>query len=142
MPKVKKNTPISLIAAADFAIQLSDFLASKKRNGWLSKESSNFSYKVYMRKSTRRLVMRDVKCLDIANIIIEPSGNGIFTSILSVTNILLLDSKWHAIYIENVTCDRFACYFRSRQWIEVGNSTNFVSPCFYKDIGPMTDKTQ
>lgn len=119
------------------------FLASPRRNEWLAYDTM----KVYVRKSNRMLPAsrEPVRCLDIANIQVEPEvqNTGIFSVWLkdALEQALLADIS--AVMIENVLTERFADFFRRQGWQEIPNESqsHFFQPlCQIEDLYDVSDE--
>lgn len=98
--------------------------------------------RLYVRKSQRYLFPNNsmlVKCLDIANVVIDAKnkrGEGYFTSLLE-----WLEANTHrygieALYVENVLDLRFSTFFTNRpRWnLSIHSLPNL--PCYYYIIQP------
>lgn len=106
-------------------MNLEQFLQSKYQNLWIYEPQME----IYVRKGVHYhpILKEPINCLDIANVQVSAPNNGIFTRWLEKA--ISLANRWEfdAVYVESVLTERFANYFRVRDWIE----TSHEPPCFF-----------
>jgi hypothetical protein len=91
---------------------------------WISEKD----IKVYIRKTPRIFVNERLVCLDIGSVEVRIPSKGIFTNFLYETHKL---NPWNVTYVENVSSERFANFFRTRGYKE-GHIGRDPTPCFYR----------
>jgi N-acetylglutamate synthase-like GNAT family acetyltransferase len=94
---------------------LDEFLYGPRRNVWLEGDYM----RVYVRRGFHALDGSRVgECLDIANINVEPQGNGIFTAWLTYAEYMAKERSLQAVFVENILTQRLIDFLRRHGYVK------------------------
>lgn len=115
--------------------KLAKFAAGSTNNTWLQGNGM----KVYVRNTNRFMQgMGHVRSLDIANVINQRKGTGMFTKWLAYAERIARAAGHDIVFVENLLNDRLA-EFLARSGYEVHNGAWGGPPSYYKTLQPLKD---
>lgn len=107
--EVRTTPPGDKFAAGKAAINA--FIEGQKTNEWIDVPEG----KIYLRQGKRPGIG---KTLEVPNVSFEQKGTGAFTEYLKfIEDKMLSDSKFDAVYIENIANDRLAAFLQKRAYV-------------------------